>query len=64
MKISGLNSAPPPGLVVVFMLLIVVFLQESNQLMLDKIPIGLKSYKHRRDIVFSQAVGHCNVLLL
>ena len=25
--------------------------------MLDKHPIGLKSYKHRRDIVFSQAVG-------
>ncbi len=31
-------------------------LQESYQLISDKVPIGIKSYKHRRDIVFSHTV--------
>jgi len=30
--------------------------QESHQLLSDKVPIGIKSYKHRRDIVFSHTV--------
>ena len=30
--------------------------QESHNLYVDKVPIGLKSLKHRHDIVFSQAV--------
>ena len=31
-------------------------LQESNRWIAERIPIGEGSYKHRRDIVFSQAV--------
>ena len=31
--------------------------QESHRLMADKVPLGLKGYRHRRDIVFSQAVS-------
>lgn len=32
-------------------------LKESYGLMMEKTPIGMKGYKHRRDIVFSQAVS-------
>lgn len=31
-------------------------LQESYRLLTEKVPIGMKSYKHRRDIVFSHTV--------
>ena len=32
-------------------------LQESYRLFLEKIPIGIKSYKHRQDIIFSHTVA-------
>lgn len=31
--------------------------QETHKLILDKIPIGIKGYRHRHDIVFSQALA-------
>lgn len=37
-----------------------VLLKEHYNLTMDKIPVGLKGFKHRRDIVFSHAVSCSN----
>ncbi|XP_065884810.1 inositol polyphosphate-4-phosphatase type I A-like [Dysidea avara] len=34
-----------------------LFLQETHKLILDKVPIGIKGYRHRHDIAFTQAVS-------